>query len=344
MAAPQLIVVSPRGSGTPLLTEITTALGYSSYGTMSDARPIGDERHGPGPGEVYSLLAAAFGQDRAVQLLRRRDGERDELNSAFQAAVSAVWRVWWTHLGQPVTLASPVDPALEGRLARVPGGELHRLLPGRGCWYVTALDLQRAEAGFLRAWHADGQPPIIFHHRDVRDRIISQIQLLSGPAERVGSLPDHLIYRDIVSALPTMDARITLALTDPAFPGMEEARRCQWLARHPAVTVITHEELAGPARGGTVEARQEAVTRLLHATGHPARPMELPSPMPSPRTGDGDDLEVGIWRRHFTPAHERILSRLHSDLLSRPSTSPEPVTHGKAPTLGEPPASPPRHR
>ncbi|MFD8916329.1 hypothetical protein ACFV0Y_00735 [Streptomyces sp. NPDC059569] len=336
MAAPQLIVVSPRGSGTPLLTEFTAALGYSSYGTMSGVRPAGDEPGsgaGPGPGEVYPLLVASYGQDRAVRLLRRRDEERDELKSAFQEAVSALWRVWWTRLGQPVTLTSPLDPALEGRLARVPDSELHRLLPGRGCWYVTGLDLQRAEAGFLRAWHADKQPPVIFHHRDVRDRIISQIRLLSGPAERVGSLPDHLIYRDIVSALPTMDARITLALTDPAFPGMEEARRCQWLARHPAVTVITHEELAGPAHGGTAEAREEAVTRLLHATGHPSlspdslspdslSPDSLSPDLPAPRSGDGDDLEVGVWRRHFTPAHERIFSRLHSDLSAMPSTLP----------------------
>ncbi|MFD7222300.1 hypothetical protein ACFV9P_14895 [Streptomyces sp. NPDC059892] len=341
MAAPQLIVVSPRGSGTPLLTEFTTALGYSSYGTMSEVRPAGDERPGsgtgprpgtgagPGPGEVYPLLVASYGQDRAVRLLRRRDeerdDERDELRSAFQEAVSALWRVWWTRLGQPVTLTSPLDPDLEGRLARVPDSELHRLLPGRGCWYVTGLDLQRAEAGFLRAWHAEGQPPVIFHDRDVRDRIISQIQLLSGPAERVGSLPDHLIYRDIVRALPTMDARITLALTDPAFPGMEETRRCQWLARHPAVTVITHEELAGPAHGGTTEAREEAVTRLLRATGHPSLALDLPSPspdLPSPRAGGGDDLEVGVWRRHFTPAHERILARLHSDLLTGPSALP----------------------
>ncbi|MFB6980355.1 hypothetical protein [Streptomyces scopuliridis] len=320
MAAPQLIVVSPRGSGTPLLTEITTALGYSSYGTMSEARPAaGHERPGPGPGEVYPLLTAAYGQDRAVRLLRGRDGERDELSTAFQEAVSAVWRVWWTRLGQPVTLPSPVDPVLEGRLARVPDGELPRLLPGRGCWYVNGLDLQRAAAGFLRAWHqAGGKPPVIFHHRDVRDRIISQIRLLSGPADRVGSLPEHLIYRDIVSALPTMDARITLALTDPAFPGMEEARRCQWLSHHPAVTVITHEELAGPAHGGTTEARQEALSQLLHATGHPSRSLNPPCS----GTGDGDGLEVGVWRRHFTPAHERLFARHHSDLLPRPSVLP----------------------
>ncbi|MFJ4923520.1 hypothetical protein [Streptomyces sp. NPDC088725] len=313
MAAPQLIVVSPHGSGTPLLTEATTALGYTPCGTMSGAKgPSGAWR--PGPGEVHPLLTAAYGPDRAALLLRRQGGEGDNLETAFQEAVSALWRVWWMRLGQPVTLASPVDPGLEGRLARVPDSELPGLLPGRGCWYVTSLELRRADGGFLRAWQATGNPPVIFHHRDPRDRIISQIRLLSQPAGQVGSLPEHLVYRDIISALPTMDARITFALTDPGFPGTAEARHCQWLAHHPAVTVITHEDLAGPAHGGSAEARQRALARLRETTGHAAPAVELPAP--SAAASEGDDLTVGAWRAHFTPAHERLLSRYHGDLLA----------------------------
>ncbi len=306
MAAPQVIVVSLRGSGTPLLAGITTALGYTPLGTMTGAGPGGDER--PGPGKVHPLLTAAYGQDQAALLLGRQREEWAELEAAFQTAVSALWRVWWTRLGQPVTLASPVDPALESRLARVPDSELPRLLPGRGAWYVNALDLQRADGGFLRAWHASGQPPVVFHHRDVRDRIISQIRMLCQPAGQVGSMPEHLVYRDIVSALPTMDARITLALTDPGFPGMDEARRCQWLLRHPAVCVITHEELTGPA-----DTRERALARLLDATGHPGPVAALPEPRTS---GDDGDLAVGAWRRYFTPDHVRLLDQHHSDLLA----------------------------
>lgn len=311
MAAPQVIVVSLPGSGTPLLTDITAALGYPPYGTMSATRSAGSER--PGPGEVYPLLAAAYGKERAALLLRREEGQWERLETAFKEAVSALWRVWWTRLGQPVTLASPVDPALEGRLTRVPDSELPRLLPGRGCWYVDSLDIQRADAGFLRHWLVTGQPPVIFHHRDVRDRIISQIRMLSRPADRIGSQPENLVYRDIISALPTMDAKITLALTDPGFPGMAQARRCQWLSRHPAVKVLTHEDLAGPARGGTAEARERAVARLLDAVGHP-RPAVVP---PTPGgNGDGDDLEVGVWRRYFTAEHERLIDLYHGDLLT----------------------------
>ncbi|MFF4923571.1 hypothetical protein ACFY4B_23560 [Kitasatospora sp. NPDC001261] len=313
MAVPQLIVVSPRGSGTPLLAHLTTALGYTPYGTMSGTQPDNGER--PGPGEVSRLLRAAYGQDEAARLLRGQRDHREDLEAAFQQAVNALWRVWWTRLGQPVTAASPVDPALEERLTRVPDTDLPRLLPGHGCWYVNSLDLKRADAGLLRTWHATARPPIVYHHRDVRDRVVQQIHLLSRPAGRVGSLPDHLVYRDIVSALPTMDARITLALTDPGFPGIREARHCQWLLRHPAVCVLTHEELAGPAQGGTTEARDRALRRLLTATGHPDPAAALAALPEAPVAGSGE-LAVGGWREHFSAEHERLLHRHHGDLLA----------------------------
>ncbi|MFI1016697.1 hypothetical protein [Streptomyces sp. NPDC020965] len=311
MAVSQTIVVSPGGSGTTVLAEVMTALGYTAYGTMSGLDRA--DGGGPGPGEVHAVLTAAYGADRAALLLGgERDG-RSGLESAFQDAVSALWRVWWTRLGQPVTHASPVDPVIEGRLTRVPDTELPRLLPGSGCWYVTGLDLQRADAGFLRVWQRTGLPPVVYHHRDVRDRIISQILHLSRPGDHVGTLPEHLIYRDILGALPSLEARITLALTDPGFPGTAEARRSQWLLHHPAVCVIAHEELVGPAHGGTHEARERALTRLLDTTGHPVLP-----PLPAaPSNGDGDgDLTVGLWRGHFTADHERLLDRYHSDLMT----------------------------
>ncbi|MFE3601782.1 hypothetical protein [Streptomyces sp. NPDC059142] len=324
MAVPQVIAVSPRGSGTPLLAQVTTALGYTPYGTMSDPRPDG-AGEAPGPGEVHRLLTAAYGPDRAALLLRRQDGEWDRLETAYQDAVSALWRVWWTRLGQPVTAASPVGPGPEDRLTRIPDADLLGLLPGRGCWYVNSLDLQCADAGLLRLWQATGRPPVVFHHRDVRDRIVSQIRMLCGPADEVGSLPDHLVYRDIVGALPGMDARITLALTDPGFPGMEDARRCAWLLHHPAVCVLTHEELAGPAHGGTAEARREALDRLRNAVGAPSSGAPLPAPVsPADHARDGDDLTVGIWRCHFTPAHERLLQQRHADLLAH---APVPGAH-----------------
>jgi hypothetical protein len=325
MPVPQMIVVSLPGSGTPLLAGITTALGFTSYGTMSGGPDTGDDR--PGPGEVHPLLSAAFGPERCALLLSPHPGNRTTLEAAFQQAVSALWRVWWTRLGQPTTAASPVDPDTEARLTRLPDTELRTLLPGRGCWYLTGLDLRAADAGFLRAWQADGLPPVVFHHRDIRDRIVSQIQALSGPPGRVGSLPENLVYRDILAAQPTLDARITLALTDPCFPGMEETRRSRWLLHHPAVPVITHEELVGPDHGGTAAAREQALTRLLDAIGHPGPAGALTMTPASP--GGSDDLAVGAGRRLFTAAHEDLLRRHHADLLA-PDEPSAPVISPRA--------------
>ncbi|MFD7450458.1 hypothetical protein [Kitasatospora sp. NPDC059827] len=321
MSAPQLIVVSLRGSGTPLLARITTALGYAPQGTMAGFPHDGDDA-GPGPGEVSPVLRAAYGQTEAARLLRGQHDHHQELETAFQLAVAALWRIWWTRLGQPVTAVSPVDPVLQERLSRVPDTDLHRLLPGRGCWYVNSLDLERADADLLRTWHARARPPIVYHHRDVRDRIIELIRMLSHPAGDVGTLPEHLVYRDIVNALPGMDARITLALTDPGFPGMSEARRCGWLLHHPAVCVLTHEELTGSAQGGTDGARDRALYRLLAAIGHPHPPAALTA-LPEPASRD---LPVGIWRRYFNPEHERLLERHYPDLLPpAPDAARHPV-------------------
>lgn len=317
MSESHVIVVSPPGSGTPLLADLTSGLGYLSYGTMSATPAVGGRATGtPELVAMRPLLTAAHGADEAELLLKRGAGagDRDALDAAFREAAGALWRVWWMRLGQPVTVASPADPGLEGRLARLPDAELPGLLPGRGCWYVGGLDLQRADAGFLRSWHQGGQPPIVFHHRDVRDRIVSQIRSLSRPGDPAGSSPERLIYRDIVGALPTMEAKITFALSDPGFPGMEEARRCQWLLHHPAVTVITHEDLAGPDHGGTAAGRERAAAQLLGVTGlTPAETGPVASGQQLSR--EDDDLTVGLWRDCFTPAHERLLDRRHGDLL-----------------------------
>ncbi|WP_330260926.1 hypothetical protein [Streptomyces sp. NBC_00539] len=317
---PQIIVVSPPGSGTGLLNQATTALGYTPHGTMSAAQPTEDQR--PVPGETYPLLLAGYGQDEAVRLLHVKG---HELQDAFQAAVSAAWRVWWMRLGQPVTHACPLDTGLEARLSRLPAHDLYTLLPGRGCWYLTCLDLARADADFLRTWHTGGHPKIVYHHRDIRDRIIHQIRILSQPpADPATSMPGHLVYHRILGALPTLDAKITLALSDPNFPGLQEARRSRWLLHHPEVCVIRHEDLAGPALGGSTQARDKSLARLHAAAGNPDSTPAWPAhASPAGDKDDVDTLSVGAWRTCFTPAHERLLEQCHSDLLTGPA---QPVT------------------
>ncbi|MFD5514364.1 hypothetical protein ACFWIB_43000, partial [Streptomyces sp. NPDC127051] len=279
MSPPQhLIVVSPPGSGTVLLHEITTALGYTSRGTMS---PSTDTPAQTGPGEVYPLLEAAYGPDRAAALLQAHHHHQDTgpLQDAYTTALQLLWRVWWKRLGQPVTTHTPLDSTVESRLTAQKDATLLRLLPGRDAWYVTGLDPAHVDGGLLRHWAATGQPAILYHHREPHDRVLAVVQHLTRDDKNVGTIPGHLIYRDILTALPGTDERLSLALTDPDFPGNEEARHTGWLTHHPAVHTITHEELAGPHHGGSTDARTRALQQLAIwlNTAHNAA-TELPDP------------------------------------------------------------------
>ncbi|WP_171171513.1 hypothetical protein [Streptomyces sp. I05A-00742] len=100
-------------------------------------------------------------------------------------------------------------------------------------------------------------------------------------------------------------------MTDPCFPGIAETAHSHWLARHPAVITLTHEELAGPAYGGTSRARRAALSRLLTATGRPREFAALPAPHPG-----HPHLRIGHATRHFGPQHERLL-RDHPHLKAR---------------------------
>ncbi|NYV73409.1 hypothetical protein [Streptomyces sp. UH6] len=288
MTAPRhLVVVSPPGSGTVLLHQITTALGHTSRGTMG-----GHAHHArrAAPGEVYPLLETAYGRPAALAFLTAHHREQDTgpLQAAYTAAVDTLWRVWWQRLGQAVTAHTDLDPAVESRLARLPNAEVLRLLPGRDAWYVTDLRLDRADAGLLRHWAATGEPLIILHRRHPDDRIAAHIRHLCRPDGQVGTMPENLIHRDVLTSLPTDRARWDYARADPAFLGATGPSL--WLSHHPGVLTVTHEELAGPLYGGTPHARAAALARLTTALGHPAdRAGTLPDPVPGL-----PDLHIGL--------------------------------------------------
>ncbi|CAL9278971.1 hypothetical protein [Streptomyces sp. SudanB182_2057] len=314
----QLVVVYLPGSGIELLHPVLTALGYTPRGTLNSAA---EPATGARPGEVYPLLEAAYGTDEAVRLLQDyHHSTRDpaDLQDAWNGAVLTLWRVWWQRLGQPVTAHTPLDPAVEQRLTRLDDALLISLLPGRNAWYVNELDPTRADAGLLRHWHTTGHPPVVHLHRDPGDRITSLIQHLCRQDGRVGTIPAHLIYRDILTALPTMDARLTHALSDPHFPGNTAALHTAWLRHHPAVTTLTCEELAGPDYGGTLPARHAALTRLTAALGHPnPAPDDLPGPPP-----DRPDLTTGLFHQHADPHHKQLLDTLHASAGGHPASQP----------------------
>ncbi|WP_205530673.1 hypothetical protein [Streptomyces sp. MBT27] len=304
----QLVVVSPPGSGIELLHPAITALGYTPRGTQNAPA----ESPAPArPGEVFPLLEAAYGQREAVQLLQDHHHDpntTNQLQNAYHQAVLALWRVWWKRLGQPVTAHTPLDTAVEEHLARQDDAQLISMLPGRNAWYTTELDLTRVDGGLLRHWTATGQPAIFYLHRDPGDRITNLIQHLCREDGRVGTIPAYLVYRDILMALPTMDARLTHALTDPQFPGHTSARQTAWLHHHPAVVTLTAEDLAGQGYGGTDQDRLAALSRLAGAL---AQPPSAAATLPDPPPGR-PDLTTGVFQQHSHTHHRQLLDTLYT--------------------------------
>ncbi|MGW6062615.1 hypothetical protein [Streptomyces sp. NPDC055189] len=136
-----------------------------------------------------------------------------------------------------------------------------QLLPGRDAWYVTGLNPAHADGGLLRHWAATGRPAILYHHRDPRDRALAVIEHLTCEDGDVGTMPGHLVYRDILTVLRGTDAGLALALATRTSPA---TKRHGTPGGSPAIPPSTpsHEELAGPHHGGTTNARTRALQCL----------------------------------------------------------------------------------
>ncbi len=318
----QLVIVSPPGSGTALLQQATSALGYTPRGTVT-SQNADDSPLAVAPGEVLPLLEAAYGREPALVLIECHHHQRatQELQDAYTLALETLWRVWWRRLGQPVTAHTPLDASVEMRLSRHSDELLLQLLPGRDAWYVTHLDPARMDGGLLRHWAATGQPTLICHHRDPGDRFLALLEYLTRDDGTVGTLPEHLLYRAVLTALPTLDARLTYALNDPHFPAHpHHAPSTHWLRHHPAVLTLHHEDLTGPPYGGTTQARTTALQQLATALGHPDATFPDPPPgLPG--------LQPGRWEQHTVNRLLRCAAHMTADWRSLCCAVSHPDAH-----------------
>ncbi|MFC8593795.1 hypothetical protein [Streptomyces atroolivaceus] len=310
-----VMVVSLRKSGTHLLREVMTRLGYKPYGVTHE-----DEEDATAtPAEIERLLRAAYGQQEADRLLN--GGDSPGVAEAFAAALVSLDRLWGIRLGgrlKDFNLSQEYVPTeVDARLARMPETESFRLLPSTPCLFLHSLSIQDCDPDFLKSWNTTGYPRIIFNYRDWRDTVLSMVNYLSkkSPAS-VGQVLDHHIYREILTSLPSMEDKITLALTDPNFPGMEQAQRCLWLLRHPRVCKVSFEELVGPHGSGSKEAQRAAVERIIRFVGSGACVESVAGAIYNPASKTFYKGRTGRWKEHFTQAHHALVEQKHADMVS----------------------------
>ena len=299
--AERVLIVSLMKSGTHILQELMTALGYGMTGSGVRLRP---EIQPDFSKETRWQIARLGYDDEALARLRVNDGEyfTDATDRVWEALVTS----WERRLAQP--LASWYTQAsLEVGFAaevhqRAIGSDFAATPPGV-CWVVNQLDLTRVDGQFLREWSETGEPRIIFNYRDPRDMLLSFVNFLGGKTGRgFSNYNDLLPIAAILNSKATLADRLAYALADRAFPGLDDYQRMLWLLHHPNVCKTSFEELIGPRGGGSAKAQADALIRVFEFLGITGvEPAEVAGRLFNPEVFSFSRGQIGGWREAYPP-------------------------------------------
>lgn len=315
MAEPRVLVVSIRKSGTHLLKELMMAFRYAVYGAVSATESECPKVRGD---PLLAILSTAYTEPELARLQACPDVA--EVNAGIDNAVRAYYEAWRVRMGGPwPPPAGPgrADPALIARLLDAGTPARFADTPPGVAWFVHDLDLDRVHQAFLDEWLVTGQPRCVLAFRDPRDALVSMVRFLSdGAPDRVGFFPEHRIYREILRAAPSFEDRLTIALTDPCFPGLRGFERALWLRHHPRVCAVAYEDLVGPHGGGSAERQVAAVARVAAALRVEIDPAEVADGLYNTRAFTFRGGLIGAWRDAFTPEHEALFAARYGHLLT----------------------------
>lgn len=277
------------------------------HSTPDEHRPLGRD-------QVWRVLRQVYPADRLAEIVRSED--RAEIRTAAELGVAALDEVWRRRLGVPTGgLAAPpeVRRLADAVLTRAPELRFDNL-PDHTCWFVHQLSLTGAAPDFLRDWAADGVPRLLLNVRDPRDALLSMVTFLSGD-RGIGAFGDHHVHAGVLRSAGTLGERLTLALTDPTFPGIRTLDETVWMLRHPQVCVVRFEDLVGPGGGGSRHRQLTAVRRVAEFLD--AR-TDVEALAESVFRRDAFTFRVGRggrWREHFDADHIALFENRYGHLL-----------------------------
>jgi hypothetical protein len=301
------IAFSVRKSGTHLLREAIAAFGYTVYG-------------GVAPATSRQPLVGSDVARRIVQLVYT-PAEIETLTTddaaalAVRQAIGAFLEAWWVRLGVrgPAPHIGPDVPAeLVARILASPVTQDFADTPPGVCWFLHQLDPDRMDQSFIRPWAATGRPRLIYLYRDPRDVMLSMVNYLAGHSpDQLGTFGDLQVYAGILQSVPTLDERLTIALTDPCFPGASDFARGLWLLRHPQVLAVSFEDLVGPRGGGCAEAQAGTLARLAEFLGVATDLPAVARTLFNPAARTFHRGRIGGWKDHFSARHRKLFHDRH---------------------------------
>jgi hypothetical protein len=313
--AERVLIVSLMKSGTHILQELMTALGYGMTGSGVRLRPEILPRFS----QETRWQIARLGYDDET-LARLRAGSGEDFTAATDRAWEALVISWERRLAQP--LASWYTQAsLEVGFAaqvhrRVLGTDFATTPPGV-CWVINQLDLKQVDGQFLHEWSETGEPRIIFNYRDPRDMLLSFVNFLGGKTGRgFSNYNDLLPIAAILNSKATLAEQLAYALTDRSFPGLDDYQRMLWLLHHPNVCTTSFEELIGPKGGGSAQAQSAALTRVFEFLGiTDIEPAEVAGRLFNPAVFSFYRGQIGGWREAYPPALKPAVDNRFGEVL-----------------------------
>jgi hypothetical protein len=304
--AERVLLVSLMKSGTHLIQELIVALGYGVYGSSRippEIRPVLDDD------TARRMARMVYDEKTFGQLAGAGD---PAMREAGLKAWEALGWAWQLRLGMPLESrygAELINTVMIQQALRRTADSAFAQTPANVCWVATELDIKKVDGGFLREWSATGEPRIIFMYRDPRDMTLSMVNFLSGrTAQGYGNYSEFGVFNRILSAKPSLADKLTYALTDPAFPGVDDYQRSLWLLHDPNVCKVSFEELVGPDGGGSPAAQLAAIGRITEFLGLAADAREIASRLFRRDSFTFYKGQIGSWREAFGPEHKAILA------------------------------------
>jgi hypothetical protein len=304
--AERVLVVSLMKSGTHLIQELIVALGYGVYGSSRippEIRPVLDD-------DTLQRMARMVYDEETLG--RLAGAGRPALREAGQKAWEALGWAWQLRLGMPLESrygAELTNAGLIQQALRRTADSAFAQTPANVCWIATELDIKKVEGGFLSEWSATGEPRVIFMYRDPRDITLSMVNFLAGhTAHGYGNYSEFRVFNRILAAKPSLADKLTYALTDPAFPGVDDYERSLWLLHDPNVCKVTFEELVGPRGGGSAAAQLAAVARIVRFLGLGTDARQVAGRLFRRDSFTFYKGQIGSWRAAFRPEHKAMMA------------------------------------
>jgi hypothetical protein len=302
-------------SGTHILQELMTALGYGMTGSGVRLRP---EILPVFSKETRWQIARIGCDDETLARLETSGGEdfTEATDRAWEALVSS----WERRLAQPLaswyTQAS-LEVGFAAEVHRRAIGSDFAATPPGVCWVINQLDLKCVDGQFLREWSETGEPKIIFNYRDPRDMLLSFVNFLCGKTGRgFSNYNDLLPVSQILNSKATLEEKLAYALADRAFPALGDHQRMLWLLHHPNVCKTSFEELIGPRGGGSAEAQTGALIRVFEFLGITGtKPADVAGRLFNPDVFSFYRGQIGGWREAFTPALQPLIDDRFGEVL-----------------------------